>query len=852
MMSISPVNNIAYYADLAKEDYYSGHGEPKGTWLGLGSKLFGLQNQIINDNDYQMLMTGYSPSGDALVQNAGKDNRRAAWDCTLSAPKSVSLAWASASYQLRQNIEKAIDLAVKKTIDFMEKQVALTRRGNSPSYYERTAGLMFANFTHCTNRHDTPQPQLHNHLLALNLAPRLDDTWGALASENLYHSKMACGAIYRAELAFQMRELGFEVEPDGDSFHLKGISKQACDAYSSRAKEIESELKEAGIKSSSSKQGARFKTLTRKAKKNVNRGQLLQRWKSELERYGLSESYIATLTQSEKTVTYDELEQDLILSELSDKKAVFTEQELFKAIAVQASHHGINATQAEDLSLLMIESEELISLQPKNAFSRQFTTEDVLSCERLMVHDAQTLAKRHSKNISIELVNDAVTTAQKQLGFSFDEEQKEAIQYTLCSGDFSITQGSAGAGKTTLMLAAKLAYKKQGLTIKGACIAKKAADNLTQETGIQSYTVASLVTAINKNRNPLNKVDVLIVDEAGLLPSTDLQLLLYEAKVSNCKVILTGEDKQLDAINRGGALRFLSRPGILGTQRIETVRRQRDRWAKQVVVDLRDKRSERALNTLQQHNCLHWANNNDEAIQALIRDWHHYQKSHPEKQSLVIAREWKDVKKLSKAIREIYIKGGQVGTENVKLTCSVADKRFDYDYSVGDRVKFCRNEYRQLQVSNGTFGTISSITQLDDDVRLSVLLDDERTISFLASEYGDEIGVNLCHAYALTVFSSQGTTVDGNTFTLYSGRMAQRETYVALSRHKDESHVYINEAEVNERVRSYGENLELTDELRQAELAKLMKQDHRASLATEYLDEEVQHVKSIQWLSVCD
>ncbi|MGR5127146.1 AAA family ATPase [Photobacterium swingsii] len=148
---------------------------------------------------------------------------------------------------------------------------------------------------------------------------------------------------------------------------------------------------------------------------------------------------------------------------------------------------------------------------------------------------------------------------------------------------------------------------------------------------MQSYTVASLVTATNNDRHPLNKVDVLVVDEAGLLPSTDLQLLLYEAKVSNCKVILTGEDKQLDAIKRGGALRFLSRPEILGTQRIETIRRQRDRWAKQVVVDLRDKRSERALSTLQQHNCLHWSNNNDEAIQALIRDWNHYQKSYPEK-----------------------------------------------------------------------------------------------------------------------------------------------------------------------------------------------------------------------------
>ncbi|MEZ9260521.1 hypothetical protein AB4125_23505 [Vibrio splendidus] len=181
------------------------------------------------------------------------------------------------------------------------------------------------------------------------------------------------------------------------------------------------------------------------------------------------------------------------------------------------------------------------------------------------------------------------------------------------------------------------------------------------------------------------------------------------------------------------------------------------------------------------------------------------------------------------------MKEGKVATENVKLTCSVADKRFDYDYSVGDRVKFCRNEYRQLQVSNGTLGIISSITQLDGDVRLSILLNDNRTISFLASEYSDEIGVNLCHAYALTVFSSQGTTVDGNTFTLYSGRMAQREAYVALSRHKDESHIY----KINERVRSYGEGLELTDELRQAELAKLMKQDNYSCLALEHIGREV-------------
>lgn len=82
-----------------------------------------------------------------------------------------------------------------------------------------------------------------------------------------------------------------------------------------------------------------------------------------------------------------------------------------------------------------------------------------------------------------------------------------------------------------------------------------------------------------------------------------------------------------------------------------------------------------------------------------------------------------------------------MGTENIKLTCSVADKQFNYEYSVGDRVKFCRNEYRRFQVSNGTLGTIKEITQLSDsDTKLSIELDDKRIVSFRASEYSDHIG----------------------------------------------------------------------------------------------------------------
>jgi ATP-dependent exoDNAse (exonuclease V) alpha subunit len=299
---------------------------------------------------------------------------------------------------------------------------------------------------------------------------------------------------------------------------------------------------------------------------------------------------------------------------------------------------------------------------------------------------------------------------------------------------------------------------------------------------------------------------------------------------------MTGEDKQLDAINRGGALRYLSKPEIIGTQRIQNIRRQRSEWSRQVVADLRDGRSLKALKALEQHSCMHWGENNDVTKLKLIKHWYEYQTNNPEKNTLVMAQRWKDVKDLSEIIRAIHIEEGRVGIENIPLKCSVAEKQFDFEFSCGDRIKFCRNDYTNLKVSNGTLGTIKEIRQLDNgDVELVIETDDQREVSFLASEYSDERGANICLAYALTVYSAQGTTVDGNTFTLYSGGMDRANSYVALSRNKDEAHLFINRSEIDERAGAYDAGESVNDYQRFQTLCKLMSRDNYSSLAIEQL-----------------
>lgn len=837
MQTIALVKNIEYYSKLANEDYYQGSGEPPGTWYGLGAQQLDLCESTIDDSAYKNLMNGYSPNGEKLVQNAGDDARRKAWDCTYSMPKSCSLIWAKSNVDLRQKIQLAQKISVERAIDFIERNAAITRRGKAGEKIERTSGLVFANYPHCTNRDQ--QVQIHTHALCMNAAPRKDGTWGSIDSRKLYQWQKASGAIYRAELAHQFREMGFQIEADNDSFHIAGISKDICRYFSNRSKAIEDKLKESGIKSSASKAGQFAKLSTRQYKAAVNHQELLTGWKKELDTLGFTTALLEEVQSLQPTLPTESFEEELLLEDITIKNSSFKRQDVYYQAAVQAATSGLTARQSEQAANSILASETIVKLKSEEAYTPKYTTQEVLDTEQSMISISKHLASQSTKSMDNIEIRDAIEKAESDLGFKFDDEQIEAVSIALNGPDLSITQGSAGAGKTTLMLAANHAYTEKGYRVQGACIAKQAADTLAEETGIESSTIASLISQIDRGNNPLSNTDVLIIDEAGQLPSNSLQQLLYCAEKSSCKLILTGENKQLDSINRGGALRYLSRPEIIGTQRIENIRRQRHGWSRQTVADLRDGDSKKALSVLNGQKCIHWSDNSAGTKEDLISNWHEYQKQNPKKNSLVMAHRWQDVKELSEIIRGIRISEGLVGTENVPLKCSVAEKQFEFEFSSGDRIKFCKNDYKNLKVSNGTLGTIHNIQKLSNgDVHLSIKTDDKRNASFLASEYCDERGTNISLAYALTIYSSQGTTVDGNTFIYYTGGMDRSNTYVAASRHKNEAHIFCNRKEIDERARVYDTGKSINDSGRLNMLARLMSRDSYSTLAIEELPEQ--------------
>ena len=118
----------AYYLDLAQEDYYLRGGEPPGHWWGQGAEALRLRGRV-ERHELERMLTGFSPKGEGLTQNAGGEKRKPGWDLTFSAPKSVSVLWSQADAGTRREIQAAHLAAVKAALGYLELEAGLSRRG---------------------------------------------------------------------------------------------------------------------------------------------------------------------------------------------------------------------------------------------------------------------------------------------------------------------------------------------------------------------------------------------------------------------------------------------------------------------------------------------------------------------------------------------------------------------------------------------------------------------------------------------------------------------------------------------------------------------------------------------------
>ena len=235
----SPAQGVGYFE---KDGYYAkddGAHREASAWAGRGAAALGLEGPVDPDA-FRRVLEGKVPGGRRLGRKEidGSVTHRPGRDVTLSAPKSVSLM---AMVGGDERIVAAHDKAVAATLGWIETNAVETRLRDPATGAMVRAGdqkMVAATFRHDTSRN--LDPQLHTHAVIANMVQGGDGKWRTMVDDGLFHGKMAIGAIYRAELARGLGELGYGIEKshaDG-RFEIEGVPRAVIDAFSTRRAEI--------------------------------------------------------------------------------------------------------------------------------------------------------------------------------------------------------------------------------------------------------------------------------------------------------------------------------------------------------------------------------------------------------------------------------------------------------------------------------------------------------------------------------------------------------------------------------------------------------------------------------------
>jgi ATP-dependent exoDNAse (exonuclease V) alpha subunit len=305
------------------------------------------------------------------------------------------------------------------------------------------------------------------------------------------------------------------------------------------------------------------------------------------------------------------------------------------------------------------------------------------------------------------------------------------------------------------------------MRVTGCALAARAAQQLQDGSGIASTTLDRLLNDLSMGRRTLGPDDVVVVDEAGMVGTRQLEALVSRAARSRAKVVLVGDPSQLPAIDAGGALTGLARR--LRAHHLTENHRQTEDWERRVLRELRGAPTEGVGATYERHGRLDLA---DDGIDRVVDRWWHSRQD--DRDVLLLAGRRDQVRELNQAIRERLSADGAIGPDRW-----AANGRH---FAVGDEVIALRND-DHIGVLNGTRGTITGGNQR----KLTIETADHRQVT-IPIDYLD--AGHLDHGYALTIHKAQGLTAD-ETIVLGDETLAREHTYVALSRGRLGNHLSI-------------------------------------------------------------
>jgi Ti-type conjugative transfer relaxase TraA len=457
----------------------------------------------------------------------------------------------------------------------------------------------------------------------------------------------------------------------------------------------------------------------------------------------------------------------IALGAITHVQATFTIREL----ALFVRRHSNGKEQFDRIMAAVLGAPELVDLGKDRHGEDRFTCRDMLETERRLERAISWLEAQRKHAVRECLKKRALAQVEAR-GTRLSREQDAAFEYITGASDLGTIVGYAGTGKSALLGVARAAWETAGYLVLGATLSGIAAEMLEAGSGISSRTIASIEYQWAKRRELLTPRHVIVVDEAGMIGSRQMERVTTEAARRGAKVVLVGDPVQLQAIEAGAAFRLIAE--WHGSVEITDIRRQRDDWQQTATCQLATGRTADAVMSYERRGCVHVAETRDEARGELIYRWECERADNRSASRIILTHTNEEVRVLNSLAREVLRRAGDLG-----LDATLETERGRRQFAAGDRIMFLRNE-RSLGVKNGSLGYVKSMTA----GRVNALLDNGRAVAFNVQEYWQ-----FDHGYAATIHKAQGVTVD-RAHVLATPGLDRHAAYVALSRHRDGLHLH--------------------------------------------------------------
>jgi conjugative relaxase-like TrwC/TraI family protein len=694
---------------FARDDYYyrSTQHEPSA-WWGRGARMLGLEGPV-GRRAFEAALEGELPDGTKLSGRNGGE-RRPGFDLTFSAPKSVSLV---ALVHRSREVVEAHERAVSAALTYLEREAALARTTEqSKTREEATRNLIVARFSHDTSR--DLDPQLHTHCVVINATRRADRQWRSISNERMYALKMLGGAIYRAHLASELHRLGYDIDrthADG-RFEIRGFTKEQLSHFSQRRAAIENAMADKGVEGAVEAKLAAL--LTRNAKLEVDRAELVQQWRSRASEIALQfPAPSPRETPRFERVRAAERAVDNAIEHLSERKAVFEEQRLLARALGEATGR---ATEREIIKAVAerIEAHGLVEARaPTRSSLRAFTTGEALERERAIVRAMSLEQGAHEPIIALAEARTRLEKAQLTVG------QAAAVELILSTRDGIVgVQGYAGTGKTTALSAVRALAEEEGFEVRGFAPSAAAASVLEKEAGISSRTVASHLIEYARDDFDSVQSQLWIVDESSMLSNRDAERLIATARDAGARLVLVGDWDQLPSVDAGAPFRLLAQEGM-AMATMDEILRQNDPILRLAVIET-IRRTDAELNLLAP--AVDQIADRGQRLDAVAKDYLE-RPADLRENTLVLTASNADRKELNERIRAGLVAEGVVfGTARkasilVSKDLTGAELRESASYQVGDVVRFERS-YRSIDVEKGAYYAVSSIDRATNTIQL--------------------------------------------------------------------------------------------------------------------------------------